>query len=172
MAIVLPDVGPRRPVATQEFVERLEHGASRHEPAHCIAERDLQDAARPSQEPLLGHLIGNRNRFVTFLLALAIMAAVGLVGVVSYGAADMSNETTLAIALVVLALAVLIAHSGATGEYSSPAETPSLPIPHDTHSPSSAARCSCLENTRWITCGGWSRFFFLLVSGGSVSGGG
>lgn len=57
---------------------------------------------------LLGHKIGNRNRLVTFLLALVIIAVIGLVGVVSYGAADMSEETTLAITLVVLALAVLV----------------------------------------------------------------
>ncbi|MHC4620911.1 MAG: hypothetical protein ACYTEQ_24455 [Planctomycetota bacterium] len=42
---------------------------------------------------LLGDKIGNRNRFVTFLLALVIMAATGVAGAVSYGMADFSEQT-------------------------------------------------------------------------------
>lgn len=52
---------------------------------------------------LLGHKIGNRNRLVTFLLALAIMAVAGLTGVTSYGMTGFSEET----AAVLMLLAVL-----------------------------------------------------------------
>jgi len=58
---------------------------------------------------LLAHKLGNRNRFVTFLLALIIMIVVGLVGLASYGTGVSFNETTLFLMfLVILALAVLI----------------------------------------------------------------
>ncbi|UCG57035.1 MAG: hypothetical protein JSU70_19495 [Phycisphaerales bacterium] len=58
---------------------------------------------------LLGHLIGNRNRFVTFLLAWAIMTTVGLVGIVSCGAAEISEEAVgFVLMLVSLALAALV----------------------------------------------------------------
>jgi len=52
---------------------------------------------------LLGHKIGNRNRLVTFLLALSIMAVAGLTGVTSYGMTGFSEET----AAVLMLLAVL-----------------------------------------------------------------
>jgi len=42
---------------------------------------------------LLAHKLGNRNRFVTFLLALTIMVAVGLVGAISYGGLEFSQQT-------------------------------------------------------------------------------
>ncbi len=58
---------------------------------------------------LLAHKLGNRNRFVTFLLALIIMIVVGFVGLTSYSMGEFSNETTLFLAfLAVLALAVLV----------------------------------------------------------------
>lgn len=58
---------------------------------------------------LLGHKLGNRNRFVTFLLALAIMAAVGLVGVISYGGTGISLQTmAIIILLAALMLTILL----------------------------------------------------------------
>jgi hypothetical protein len=59
---------------------------------------------------LLGHKIGNRNRFVTFLLALAIMAMAGLIGVISsYGMTDLSTETAgVLMLLAVLAFTILL----------------------------------------------------------------
>jgi hypothetical protein len=42
---------------------------------------------------LVGDKIGNRSRLVTFLLALVIMAGVGVGGGVSYGMADFSEQT-------------------------------------------------------------------------------
>ena len=58
---------------------------------------------------LLAHKLGNRNRFVTFLLALIIMIVVGLVGLASYGTGVSFDETALFLMfLVILALAVLI----------------------------------------------------------------
>jgi len=58
---------------------------------------------------LLAHKLGNRNRFVTFLLALIIMVVVGLVGLASYGTGVSFDETTLFLMfLVILALVVLI----------------------------------------------------------------
>ncbi|UCG57037.1 MAG: hypothetical protein JSU70_19505 [Phycisphaerales bacterium] len=57
---------------------------------------------------LLGHLIGNRNRLVTFLLAWAIMATVGLVGVVSSDVTETLDDTGFAVLILVMAaLAVL-----------------------------------------------------------------
>ena len=53
---------------------------------------------------LLGHKIGNLNRFVTFLLAAAIMAVAGLIGAISYGMADFSEQTVADLTL----LAVLV----------------------------------------------------------------
>ncbi len=53
---------------------------------------------------LLAHTLGNLNRFVTFLLALAIMAVVGLGGVISYTGLEFSQQTVGALML----LAVLI----------------------------------------------------------------
>lgn len=57
---------------------------------------------------LLAHKLCNRNRFVTFLRALAIMAVVGLAGVVSYGMTEFSSQTmAIIILLAVLALTTL-----------------------------------------------------------------
>jgi hypothetical protein len=58
---------------------------------------------------LVGDKIGNRNRFVTFLLALVIMAATGVAGAVSYGMADFSEQTlSVLIFLAVSALSMLV----------------------------------------------------------------
>ncbi|MHC4085349.1 MAG: hypothetical protein ACYSWZ_02895 [Planctomycetota bacterium] len=58
---------------------------------------------------LLGHKIANRRRFITFLLALAIMAVASLIGVISYGMTDFSNEgLAIIIILGVLALSMLL----------------------------------------------------------------
>lgn len=59
---------------------------------------------------LLGHKIGNRNRFVTFLLALAIMAVAALAGVISYGMTDFSGQApAILMFLAVLAFTMLLA---------------------------------------------------------------
>jgi len=51
--------------------------------------------------------LGNRNQFVTFLLALIVVIVVGFVGLISYSV--VSNETTMFLSLLaILALAVLI----------------------------------------------------------------
>ena len=42
---------------------------------------------------LLAHKLGNRSRFVTFLLAFTIMAVVGLAGAISYGGLEFSQQT-------------------------------------------------------------------------------
>lgn len=56
---------------------------------------------------LLAHKLGNRNRFVTFLLALIVVIVVGYVGLISYSVH--SDETTMFLSLLaILALAVLI----------------------------------------------------------------
>lgn len=56
---------------------------------------------------LLAHKLGNRNRFVTFLLALIVVIVVGYVGLISYSVD--SDETTMFLSLLaILALAVLI----------------------------------------------------------------
>ena len=56
---------------------------------------------------LVGHKLGNRNRFVTFLLALIVVIVVGYVGLISYSVD--SDETTMFLSLLaILALAVLI----------------------------------------------------------------
>ncbi len=58
---------------------------------------------------LLGHKIGNRNRFVTFLLAAAIMAVAGLTGAISYSMADFSEQTVAVLMLLaVLAFTILL----------------------------------------------------------------
>jgi hypothetical protein len=57
---------------------------------------------------LLGHKIANRRRFATFLLALAIMAVAGLIGIISYGMTDFSNDgVAIIIILGVLAFTML-----------------------------------------------------------------
>jgi len=60
---------------------------------------------------LLAHKLGNRNRFVTFLLALIIMIVVGFVGQVSYNSiGELSYQTTLFFMFQSLAyFAVLVA---------------------------------------------------------------
>jgi hypothetical protein len=58
---------------------------------------------------LLGHKIANRRRFATFLLALAIMAVAGLIGIVSYGMTDFSGEgLSILMCLGVLSLTILL----------------------------------------------------------------
>jgi len=58
---------------------------------------------------LLAHKLGNRNRSVTFFLALIIMIVVGFVGLASYSMGEFSGETMLFITfLSILALAVLV----------------------------------------------------------------
>jgi len=58
---------------------------------------------------LLGHKIGNRNRFVTFLLAFAIMAVAGLAGAISYSMAEFSTESAAVLMLLaVLAFTILL----------------------------------------------------------------
>jgi hypothetical protein len=58
---------------------------------------------------LLAHKLSNRNRFVTFLLALVVMAVAGLTGTTSYGMTEFSSETALiSILLAVWASAVIV----------------------------------------------------------------
>ena len=58
---------------------------------------------------LFAHKLGNRNRFVTFLLALAIMAVASLTGAISYGMADFSEQTVAVLTLLaVLAFTILL----------------------------------------------------------------
>jgi hypothetical protein len=49
---------------------------------------------------LLAHKLGNRNRFVTFLLAFTIMAVVGLAGAISYAGLEFSQKTVDALILL------------------------------------------------------------------------
>jgi len=53
---------------------------------------------------LLAHKLGNRSRFVTFLLAFTIMAFVSLTGAISYGGLELSQQTVE----VLLLLAILV----------------------------------------------------------------
>jgi hypothetical protein len=58
---------------------------------------------------LFAHKLGNRNRFVTFLRALALMAVLGLVGAISYCGLTFSQQTGgEVIILAMLALAMLL----------------------------------------------------------------
>ncbi len=58
---------------------------------------------------LLGHKIANRRRFITFLLTLVIMAVTGLIGIVSYGMTDFSDEgLAILMCLGVLAFTMLL----------------------------------------------------------------
>ena len=58
---------------------------------------------------LLGHKLGNRSRFVTFLLALAIMAVVGLAGAISYAGLEFSRQTvSVLFLLAILVFAMLL----------------------------------------------------------------
>ena len=59
---------------------------------------------------LFGHKIGNRNRFVTFLLAVVLMAVVGIAGVISYSGLAFSLYTIPTIIMfAVLTLVMLLA---------------------------------------------------------------
>jgi len=58
---------------------------------------------------LLCHKLGNRNRFVTFILALVVLAVIGLVGAISYGMGFSQETAMLAIFLAVLAFTMLFA---------------------------------------------------------------
>jgi len=58
---------------------------------------------------LLAHKLGNRSRFVTFLLAFTIMAFVSLTGAISYGGLELSQQTVVAlILLAILVFAMLL----------------------------------------------------------------
>jgi len=58
---------------------------------------------------LFAHKLGNRNRFLTFLWAFALMAVIGLVGAISYCGLTFSQQTEGAlIILTMLALAMLL----------------------------------------------------------------
>ncbi|MCH7559047.1 MAG: hypothetical protein IIB56_16565 [Planctomycetes bacterium] len=58
---------------------------------------------------LFAHKLGNRNRFVTFLLALALMAVLGLIGAISYCGLTFSQQTVGALILLAMsALAMLL----------------------------------------------------------------
>jgi len=59
---------------------------------------------------LFGHRIGNRNRFVTFLLAMVLMAGIGIAGAISYSGLAFSPEVLgAAVVFAVLTLAMLLA---------------------------------------------------------------
>jgi hypothetical protein len=59
---------------------------------------------------LLGHKIGNRNRFVTFLLAWVLMTVVGIAGVISYSGLSFSQQAVgSVIVFAMTALAMLLA---------------------------------------------------------------
>jgi hypothetical protein len=51
---------------------------------------------------LLAHKLGNRNRFVTFLLAFIIMAVVSLTGAISYAGLKLSQQTVGSIILLAM----------------------------------------------------------------------
>jgi len=58
---------------------------------------------------LFAHKLGNRNRFVAFLVAFVLMAVLGLVGAVSYSGLEFSQQTVgTVILLAVLTLAMLL----------------------------------------------------------------
>jgi hypothetical protein len=58
---------------------------------------------------LLAHKLDKGNRFVTFLLAFGVMAALGLLAAVSYSGLEFTKETVmLAILFAVLAVAMLV----------------------------------------------------------------
>ena len=57
---------------------------------------------------LLSHKLGNRNRFITFLLALAIMVVIGLIGVLSYGMGFSPQSKQILILMGMLSFSVLI----------------------------------------------------------------
>lgn len=58
---------------------------------------------------LLAHKLGNRNRFVTFLLSFIIMAVVGLTGAISYSGLEFSQQTVSALMLLaILVFAMLL----------------------------------------------------------------
>ena len=56
---------------------------------------------------LLAHKLGNRNRFITFLLALIIMIVISIIGQATYG--EFSEQTIIFLSFIIsLSLAVLI----------------------------------------------------------------
>jgi len=58
---------------------------------------------------LLADKLGNRNRFVTFLLALSVMLVFGFAGIISYSALEFSQKTIgYAIIFIVIAIAMLV----------------------------------------------------------------
>ncbi len=57
---------------------------------------------------LFAHKLGNRNRFVTFLLALALMAVLTLVGTVSYVGLEFSQQTVVAVILLAMSALVML----------------------------------------------------------------
>ncbi|MCK5271225.1 MAG: hypothetical protein KAJ52_01565 [Sedimentisphaerales bacterium] len=57
---------------------------------------------------LFGHKIGNRNRFITFLLAVVLMVVVGIAGVISYSGFAFSSQVAIsAIMFAVMTLTML-----------------------------------------------------------------
>jgi peptidoglycan/LPS O-acetylase OafA/YrhL len=57
---------------------------------------------------LIVHKLGNRNRFVTFLRALALMAVIGLVGAISYFGPNFSQQTIGAIIMLTISAFVIL----------------------------------------------------------------
>jgi len=57
---------------------------------------------------LFAHKLGNRNRFVTFLRALALMTALGLIGAISYYGLNFSQQTVGTLILLVMSALVML----------------------------------------------------------------
>ena len=57
---------------------------------------------------LFAHKLGNRNRFVTFLLAFAVMAVLILVGAISYYGLDFSQQTFDTLILLTMSALVIL----------------------------------------------------------------
>ena len=57
---------------------------------------------------LFAHKLGNRNRFVTFLRAFALMAVLGLVGAISYYGLDFSQQTFDTMILLTMSALVIL----------------------------------------------------------------
>ncbi len=57
---------------------------------------------------LFAHKLGNRNRFVTFLLAFAVMAVLILVGAIFYYGLEFSQQTGMAVILLAMSALVML----------------------------------------------------------------
>ena len=64
---------------------------------------------------LLGHKLGNRNCFLTFFMALAIMAGAGLAGAISYSGLEFSQETVKALIVLAIQVFIMLLAFGLTG---------------------------------------------------------